>query len=107
MLGGLPLNKSHLDFVQQFDCLNPAHSVKDAFCIMGKLKNRVVDCKQRVVELLDILGLTPHAEKAIGELSSGDRKRVSIGLSLISNPSVLFLGTPIGCASEQRPIVQL
>lgn len=92
LLGDAPLNKSHLDFVQQYDSLNPMYTVKDSLCIMAKLKNAISDCRERVAELMHILGLTQHANTLVRELSSGDRKRLSIGLSLISNPSVLFLG---------------
>lgn len=89
LLGSSPLSKNHLDFVPQFDALNPAHTVYHTLCIMANLKNLdAAECQTRVGELLDMLGLVPLAHKFVGELSSGDRKRVSIGLALIANPSV-------------------
>ena len=107
LLGSSPLSKTHLDFVPQFDALNPAHTVYHTLCIMAKLKNMDADeCAARVNELLEILGLVPLAHKFVGELSSGDRKRVSIGLALIANPSVLFLDEPTtGLDSESAFVV--
>lgn len=51
----------------------------------------------RVAELLELLGLSHVAESIIGKegrrgISGGERKRVSIGVELITSPDVLFLG---------------
>lgn len=107
LLGTSPLSKNHLDFVPQFDALNPAHTVYHTLCIMAKLKNLdAAECQTRVGELLDMLGLVPLAHKFVGDLSSGDRKRVSIGVALIANPSVLFLDEPTtGLDSESAFVV--
>jgi ABC-type multidrug transport system ATPase subunit len=105
-LGSASLTKSHLNYVPQFDLLNPSMTISRTLCIMAKLTNTDVDCATRVVELLHILGLASRAEELVGSLSSGDRKRVSIGLGLISNPAVLFLDEPTtGLDSEAALVV--
>ena len=105
-LGASPLTKSHLVYVPQFDVLNPIFTVYQSFCIMAKLKTKEQDCGKRVNELMEILGLTHKAQQQIHTLSSGDRKRVSIGLGLVSNPAVLMLDEPTtGLDSEAALVV--
>ena len=53
----------------------------------------------RVAELLEILGLSHIADSIVGKegrrgISGGERKRVSIGVELITKPDVLFLDEP-------------
>ena len=48
----------------------------------------------RVEEVMEKLELTPRAELRIDKLSGGQRKRASIGLELLTKPSVLVLDEP-------------
>ncbi|RVD91126.1 ABCG-like transporter [Tubulinosema ratisbonensis] len=48
----------------------------------------------KVDRILDVLNLTPSKQRFMNELSGGERKRVSIGIELIGNPSILFLDEP-------------
>lgn len=55
--------------------------------------------KQRVESLIKELGLQKCADTKVGNtfirgLSGGERKRTSIGVELITNPSLLFLDEP-------------
>lgn len=54
---------------------------------------------ERVAELLGLLGLSHVADGIVGKegrrgISGGERKRVSIGVELITSPDVLFLDEP-------------
>jgi ABC transport system ATP-binding/permease protein len=49
---------------------------------------------QRVGEVLDELSMSPHANTRIDRLSGGQKKRVNIGLELLTRPSLLFLDEP-------------
>lgn len=44
-----------------------------------------------VASVLEDLGLTECADVVVGSISGGQRRRVSIGLELLVNPSVLLL----------------
>ena len=49
---------------------------------------------QRVGEVLEELSMTPHANTRIERLSGGQKKRVNIGLELLTKPTLLFLDEP-------------
>ncbi|OQS53704.1 hypothetical protein EHP00_1531 [Ecytonucleospora hepatopenaei] len=53
----------------------------------------VVDNK--INDLLKILGLEHAKENKVKELSGGERIRLSVGIELVGNPSILFLDEPI------------
>jgi ABC-type multidrug transport system ATPase subunit len=49
---------------------------------------------QRVGEVLDELSMTRHADTRIDRLSGGQKKRVNIGMELLTKPTLLFLDEP-------------
>jgi ABC-2 type transport system ATP-binding protein len=50
--------------------------------------------RRRTEALLDVLGLTPDADKLVVDYSVGMRKKVSLATALIHRPQVLFLDEP-------------
>jgi ABC-2 type transport system ATP-binding protein len=45
-------------------------------------------------ELIDAVGLTPHAGKRVGQLSGGQRRRLDVAIGIVGRPEVLFLDEP-------------
>ncbi len=52
------------------------------------------DRRKRVEEVMDLFGLRPVQNNLVEKLSGGQKKRLSISLEFISNPSLLILDEP-------------
>ncbi len=50
--------------------------------------------KKRVKEVMEIFGLTPVAGSMVEKLSGGQKKRLSISMEFLSNPSLFILDEP-------------
>lgn len=50
--------------------------------------------KKRVEEVMDIFGLTPVKNNLVEKLSGGQKKRLSISIEFLSNPSLFILDEP-------------
>jgi ABC-2 type transport system ATP-binding protein len=50
--------------------------------------------KERVNEIIDIVGLEEKRKSYVVNLSGGQRQRLAIGISLINNPAILLLDEP-------------
>ena len=83
-------------FVPQDDIVHTELIVMDAFMLSAKLRVRLGEGQRRtlVENTMRHLGLADHANKRVCHLSGGQRKRVSIGIELLSKPAVLFLDEP-------------
>jgi ABC-2 type transport system ATP-binding protein len=61
------------------------------------------DVKRRSGELLELMALTGRAGERAKKYSGGMKRRLSIGMALVSNPQVLFLDEPtIGLDPQSR-----
>ncbi|BCB80798.1 ABC transporter ATP-binding protein [Phytohabitans flavus] len=47
-----------------------------------------------VDDLIDAVGLTPHAAKRVGQLSGGQRRRLDVAIGIVGRPELLFLDEP-------------
>ncbi len=61
----------------------------------------VKDRAQRVVEVLDLIGLTGREHERAGELSGGWRQRLALGVALTHQPKLLFLDEPTSGVDPQ------
>ncbi|WP_052168705.1 ABC transporter ATP-binding protein [Actinoalloteichus spitiensis] len=56
-----------------------------------------------VDELLDLVGLTEHADARVGVMSGGQRRRLDVAVGLVGKPDLLFLDEPtVGFDPEAR-----
>ena len=55
---------------------------------------KLPNSRQRVMEVIELTGLTPERRKKIGVLSKGYRQRVGLAQAIIHDPDVLILDEP-------------
>ncbi|KAJ0084410.1 hypothetical protein Patl1_29382 [Pistacia atlantica] len=89
-------------FVAQEDDLLPLLTVKETLMFSAKFRLKEMSSREkeeRVESLLHELGLSHVADSFVGDeenrgISGGERKRVSIGVDMMHNPSILLLDEP-------------
>ena len=52
------------------------------------------DAKAKVMETLELVGLTEHAKKKVGKFSGGMKRRVGIAQALLNDPKILIVDEP-------------
>ena len=87
-----------IGFVPQLDLMRGSDSVYrtliDAASLRLPKDFSAADRNARVEEVMKIFGLTPVKDSLVSKLSGGQRKRLSIAMEFISNPSLFILDEP-------------
>jgi lipoprotein-releasing system ATP-binding protein len=87
-----------IGFVFQFHHLLPEFSVFENMTMPIRINGgRIGDAeRERVDDLLDLLGLEGLADKNANQLSGGQKQRVAIGRALMKKPAVILADEPTG-----------
>ena len=82
-----------MNFISPYVELPKKLSVKENLIVYGKMYE-VINLQNRINTLCNDLNLKEFLNKKTGELSSGQKNRVSLAKSLINNPEILLLDEP-------------
>ncbi len=110
LLGGIDLfskpmeAKSKLGLVPQSFALYPTLCARDNLLFFGRiygLKGRRL--KERIVQVLEIVGLKDRADQTVATFSNGMKRRLNIAVGLLHEPQILILDEPtVGVDTQSR-----
>ena len=87
-----------IGFVPQLDLMRGSdtvlHTLTDAAALRLPSEMHATQRKERIEMVMGIFGLKPVANNMVSKLSGGQRKRLSIAMEFLSNPSLFILDEP-------------
>ena len=84
--------RSHLGVCPQFDAMDTM-TVVEHLNFYARIRG-VPDPTHNVNEVMRAVGLQPYANRMAAKLSGGNKRKLSLGIALMGNPSVLLLDEP-------------
>ena len=99
LINGIEIEKKRVDLLKHLNFISPyielpkKLTVKQNLEVYGRLYD-VKNLKKEIEILIEKLRLSEIINKLTGELSSGQKNRVSLAKSIINNPTVLLLDEP-------------
>ena len=90
--------KHQVGYVPQDDIIHPQLSIWRTLVYAARLRlppgTKRAEREERIKDVLSVLELYDHRHKPIHKLSGGQRKRVSIGVELLTDPAIIYLDEP-------------
>lgn len=84
--------RSHLGVCPQFDAMDQM-TVLEHLRFYAQIRG-VPDVEHNVREVIRAVGLSPYSSRMAAKLSGGNKRKLSLGVALMGNPTVLLLDEP-------------
>jgi ABC-2 type transport system ATP-binding protein len=101
LINGVDIEKNKISLLHKMNFISPyielpkKLKVKQNLIVYGKLYN-IKNLNEQIDYLSEKLRLNQLLDKVTGELSSGQKNRVSLAKALINDPTILLLDEPTG-----------
>ena len=86
-------NTLNIGMCPSFDILFNNLTVYNHLKIIGLIKN-ISNLENRITELMELLSITEYKNFAVSKLSGGNKRKLTLGISIIAKPDLLFLDEP-------------
>jgi len=87
--------RKHIGYCPQHDALLPTLTAREHLYLYARLKGVSGDTLPRFTSaLLKELGLTKYADRTVDSFSQGTKRRLSVAVALVGNPSLVLLDEP-------------
>ena len=99
IINGQDIEKYRTNLLQKMNFISPyielpkKLTVEENLKVYGRMYN-VKNFKNKITELMERLNLNEFKKRKTGELSSGQKNRVSLAKALINDPEILLLDEP-------------
>ena len=99
LINGLNIENNRTNLLEKMNFISPyielpkRLTVEENLKVFGKLYG-VKNLSEKISELMEKLNLTDFKKRKTGELSSGQKNRVSLAKALINDPEILLLDEP-------------
>ena len=99
VINGLNVEKNRINLLKKMNFISPyielpkKLTVRENLMVYGKLYS-VNNIKNRIDYLTETLRLSEFIDKKTGELSSGQKNRVSLAKAVVNDPDILLLDEP-------------
>ncbi|CAM3371877.1 ABC transporter ATP-binding protein [Marinicrinis lubricantis] len=86
---------NRIGYMAQSDALYTELTAKENMEFFGSLFGlRAKKLNQRMLEVMELVGLTEHLKRQVGSYSGGMKRRLSLAIALLHEPEVLILDEP-------------
>ncbi|XP_059162640.1 phospholipid-transporting ATPase ABCA3-like [Physella acuta] len=87
--------QSTMSYVPQFDALHDELTGRETLYLYGRLRGVREHCLSDLTEfLIDFVALRPHEYKCTVAYSGGNKRKLSVGISIIGDPQFIMLDEP-------------